>query len=310
MNYEESIKSYWNYWCYYKRVLRNKITGVETLIESKSYSPSVFGLVRAGIKKFDLSSTEEIIEYYLTALKPPIIRMCNQDLPVSAEFTLNFSEHSLNEGEVKIEVKIKPWANSSGSAWTSATEITYQDISEYYIPFDLSISTYDSTIYEKIQEADLSGEKVEFDNVIQTFQKFLQDQSTGFILSATGGYCEIYGPSHDLYFLRPKFVIDQPTVQRFHCNVDLDTEIKAASKIKGVCRDREGAIITGHQCKISAFDPYSFEVIGTGLSSSVDGSFLVDIEYKVGNPVIVSFVDETLSLYGTEIMVSVSESTV
>jgi len=152
MGYEESIKSYWDYWCYYKRVLRNKVTNVEILIGSGSFIPSTFGLVRIGIKKFDLSSTEEIVEYYVTAFRPKILRICNQDSPVSAELVLNFLQHFLNKEETKIEMTIKPFANSNGFSWTTTTEIIYEDIYEHYIPFDLEEATYNSSIYEKIQE--------------------------------------------------------------------------------------------------------------------------------------------------------------
>jgi len=310
MAYEESVVDYWNYWCYFQRILRNKTTGAKTFLESGIFIPDSFGIVRSGEKKFDLNASEEIIENYLTALKPDLDKMNVQNSPISTTFLLNFLQATLNDGEVELNITIKPWANSSGSSWTTSTEITYEDILEHYIPFDVPLENYDSTLYEKTVSADLSANNVKFDDIIQTFYKFMQGNSIGFTISAKGGYCDIYGPSSNLYFLRPKFTITQIVGGRLGSNFLLDTEIKAASKVKGVCKNRSGDIITGSQCRIIVMDSDKNNLVGTGLSSAADGSFLIDIEKKVGHSVIVSFVSNDQSLLGTEIMVSVSGDTV
>ena len=299
---EEELIASWEYWCYYKRYIRNKITGDSYLSETGKFIPTLTGMVRIGIQISDLSDTEELINYYITALQPNVIRMCRTDFPLSAKVTVYFREYRLNSGKTAIPITVKCWANLSGIDWVTSTPITYEDISEHYIPFDLDEDSYVASTYEKTENMNLSLLTVEIQNLEYTFEKFMLNGSIGFIFDATGGYGEMYGPASSSTYLRPKFTIVQNVSNRMKSNIFLDTEIVSESKIKGVCRDRNRNIITGVQCKITVFDPDTYEVLGTGLSSAADGSFLITTTAKVGNPVVVSFVEDGQSISGTEIM--------
>lgn len=312
MTIEETISSYWNYWCYFERVVKNRYSGKEILVGSGNYVPEIFGMMRIGEKVSRLNSSEDIVERYLSAFKPDISRMCDQDYPTVVELTLRFLSHEINSGETEINVTVKPFANDNGRSWATTSPISYNLIKEHYVPFDITLATYISNLseYEKTESINQSENRVYFGNLILLMWKFMQKNSIGFTISASGGICNLYGPSYTLYFLRPLLTVRQVVDTRMRSNVILDTQIAAEAKVKGKCKDRDGNVITGRQCRVIAFDPSDYEILGTGLSSSSTGSFLFSINYKVGYPVIVSFIDDVSDITGCEVMTSLSKDTV
>jgi len=209
-----------------------------------------------------------------------------------------------------LPVTIKPWANSHGIGWTSDDIISYTDIVNYYIPFDLTVATYVSATYEKSVNVEANEYSVRAIDLEATFDKFLQQQTIGFAVTATGGYADVYGPEYASSDVRPQFVIEQSVSNRFHGpHIALDTEIAGSSKVKGVCRDRTGVILTGERCKITVCDQYNYKILGTSYSSSADGSFLTDVSCKVGESVVVGFCQTNNGISGSEIMTTVSPST-
>ena len=291
MTVGETINSYWNYWCYYEKYIRNKTTGSSFLSNTGIFVPEIFGSLRIGVKKADINDTEESITYYLTALKPNIIRMCKDDYPLSAKIRLNAREAVLNEGETIIPVTLSNWENPNDDGWITGTSISYT-----------AMNNYSSAIYKETANADLSGLKIEIEDLEAIIHRFFKGWSNGFLLNATGGYCELYGPSNIFSYMRPTLTIVQNVSNRLKTDIVLDIEIKAESEVKGVCRDRNRSIITGHQCRITVLDPDTYDIIGTGLSSSLDGSFLVTTTAKVRSPVIVNFIETSQSISGSEIM--------
>jgi len=300
----------WDFWCYYKKVLRNRINNAETLIETGKYLHSNSGILRFGTKSAMQSSTEEIRDYYLVVFKPNIGRLPQQDYPSSAKLSIILSTVVLNVGNSSIVGKIKCWYHPNGRFWTSSDNVGFNNINEYFVPSDILTTDYDSSIYEKSETIGTNNLTVEFDEIEQIFWKFMRGKTTGFTLSATGGYCDIYGSEYNPYTLRPQFTIGQTVSSKMHSNLVIDSEIKALSRIKGTCKDRNGNALTGIQCRITAFDPDEYKIIGTGLSSAADGTFLIDIDYRVGDNIIVSFVNEVQSISGSEIMKTVSYNTV
>ena len=233
------------------------------------------------------------------------------DTPSSVKLMLYFSLVVLNDGIFQLPVTIKPWANSSGTAWTSDTTISYNDIVNHYIPFDLTAATYVSATYEKSKNIAADAYNALVIDLEATFDKFLQGQTTGFMATATGGYADVFGPEYDSLTIRPTFSVEQTVSNRFHGpHITLDTEISGLSKVKGVCRDRDGVIITGIQCRIVACDTNDYKILGTGLSVSANGSFLISVDCKVGKQIAVSFYDSSNALTGSELMTTVSYSTV
>ncbi len=305
---DEIIIENWEYWCYYKNIIRNKVTGAEVLISSGRYVPEIVGLLKLGEKKSDINSTEELIESYVIAIRPNFRRLDYTVVPSVALLGFSFSVVILNENETIFNPKIKCWANSDGTEWTSDTIITYDSINDYYIPFDLTVATYDLGIYEETGEVESSEYSVILENLEQMFYKFMQSQTIGFILTGAGGHTEVYGPTYSVTTVRPYFNISQ-AIDRMRNYVYADTEIQAKSKVKGVCRNREGSIITGVHCDVIVFDIYDHNVIGSGYSSVADGSFLVDVDERVGAEVVVSFSEFRQNIAGSEIMTTVSYNT-
>jgi|GEM_PF-5891799 len=309
-SYNISISDSWNYWCYYRRVLRNKNTGALVDLSSGKYSPSTEGLLRVGEKISSLNINEEIIEYTVIALKPDLKRFSVQDIPSSVRLILYLGGVVLNSGNFQLSVTVKPWANSSGLLWTTDTIISYNSIIDYYIPFDLTAATYVTATYEKSVNVEIGGYAAVVKYLESTFDKFARRQSIGFMITATGGYANVFGPTYESLTVRPKFTVEQVVSNRFHGpHITMDAEIIGRSKVKGVCRDRSGAIITGKQCRIIACDKDDYKILGTGLSS-VTGAFLVDLECKVGEFVVVSFYESGDVLTGSEMMTTVSNNTV
>lgn len=293
MAIEETINSYWNYWCYYEEYVRNKITGSSFLSNTGIFIPEIFGSVRIGVKRADINDNEESVVYYITALKPNISRMCKDDFPLSAEIRLNAREALLNEEETIIPVTLSNWENPNDDGWITSTPISYG-----------AMNDYSSDIYKETANADLSGLVIEIEDLETIVHRFFRGWSNGFLLNATGGYCELYGPSSSFLYMRPTLTIVQNVSSRLKSNITLDVEIRSESEVEGVCRDRNRNIITGYQCKITIFDPDTYDIIGTGLSSPSTGSFVVTTSAKIGNPVVVNFTEETQSISGSEIMIT------
>ncbi len=312
MAIEEKITDYWQYWCYYETVIRNKNTGAEIPIGTGSFIPTTFGLMRIGERVTKLTSTTETVERYVSAFKPNIALMCNQDVPTKATLALRFLQHEVNSGESRINMKVKPFANDNGRQWTTNSKISFDLINSHYVPFDMTEAAYSgsTSTYEKTTEVDLSNNRAEFQDLEQLFFKFLRGQTIGFTLTADFGWCEMYGPSYTSYFLGPSFEIYQIVSARVQINIDLDTEITASCKVKGVCKDRNGNVIKGIQCRVIVFDPDDYKIIGTGLSAAATGVFLVTATYKVGYPVAVAFIDDTNNITGSEIMITLSTSVI
>jgi hypothetical protein len=309
MAYTENIISSWNFWCFYKKTIRNKQTGLETFLDSGKFFHDTSGIIRAGIKISDISSTEEIVERTVSVFKPDITRMNNADIPTLAKFKIYFLGCVANMGNPSVDVTIRPWSYQAGLAWVTTTpQVTYEILNNNYLPFDVALEDYDSDIYEYSKEVNLNATSVTFLDLEQTFYKFLQKQCSGFLITAENGYCDIFSPNYSTVGLRPFFTINQITTGLIYNMVSVDFEVTALSKIKGVCRNKDGAIITGKQCEITIFDPNDYKIVGAGLSS-LDGSFLVSANYKVGLPVVVSFTDETQEICGSEIMITVSNLT-
>ena len=288
---EETINSSWNYWCYYEEYVRNKITGSSFLSGTGIFVPAISGSLRIGVKVININATEESVVYYITALKPNFSRMNKDDYPLSVEIRLNAREAILDEGETVIPVTLSNWENPNDNGWITSTPISYE-----------AMNDYSSATYKETANADLSGLKIEIENLEEIIHRIFRGWSNGVVLTATGGYCELYGPSSLLSYLRPTLTIVQNVSHRLKSNITLDIEIKSESKVVGVCRDRNRNIITGYQCRITILDIDSYEIIGTGLSSSSDGSFSITTIVKPRIPVIVNFVEESQSLSGSEII--------
>lgn len=288
---EETINSSWNYWCYYEEYVRNKITGSSFLSKTGIFVPSISGSLRIGVKRADINDTEESITYYTTALKPNVSRMCKDDYPLSAKIRLNARTALPNEGETVIPVTLSNWENPNDDGWITSTPISYG-----------AMDDYSSATYKETANADLSGLKIEIEGLRTIVHRFFRGWSNGFLLTATNGYCELYGPSSIFSYMRPTLTIVQNISNRLKTDIILDIEIRCESEVKGVCRDKDRNVITGHQCNITVFDPDNYDIIGTGLSSAIDGSFLVTTSAKIGNPVVVSFVEEIQGLSGSEII--------
>jgi len=308
--YNVTISEAWDYWCYYHRVIRNKNTGTVINLDSGKFNPLTSGFLRVGKKISEIDDDTEIIEYTTIALKPDLKRVSNQDTPNSVRLMLYLPVVVLNEGDIQLSVTVKPWANSSGINWTSDNIICYDDIVDHYIPFDLTVATYVSSTYEKSVNVEADEYRAEIIDLEATFDKFLLGQTIGFAITATNGYADVYGPEYTSLTVRPQFAIEQTISNRFHGpHIILDTEIVGSSKIKGVCRDKDRIIITGRQCRVTVYEKDSYRILGTGLSASIDGAFLVSLECKTGELVIVSFYDSSGVLTGSEIMTTVSSNT-
>ena len=290
---EETINNYWNYWCYYEEYVRNKVSGSSFLSGTGIFIPEIFGSLRIGVKVADINDTEESVTYYITALKPNVSRMCKDDYPLSAKIRLNAREALVNENETIIPVTLSNWENPNDDGWTSSAPISYG-----------AMNNYSSDTYKKTANADLSGLVIEIENLEAIVHRFFRGWSNGFILTATKGYCELYGPSSLLSYLRPTLTIVQNVSSRLKTDIILDIEVKSESKVVGVCRDRNRNIITGYQCRVIILNIDTYEIIGSGLSSSSNGSFSVTVDIKPRYPVIVAFVEESQSISGSEIMVT------
>ena len=311
MTIEESISKVWDFWCYFERSKRNKSTGSETFLESGKYNPNIEGLLRIGTKINNINSTEEIVERYLVALKPNIYRMNTDSFPANASLNLNFYSYELNSENSQLPMKIVPFANISGADWDSDSVITYYDIKDHLKPFDMTQSIYDikKNLFEKTVYMNLEDKKITFESIENIVWKLLRSNSIGFTLSASGGYCTLYGPTYSMYFLRPFLEIMQSVPARVHNNSFLDTEIVAEGRVKGKCVDKDGILITGKQCRIIVFDMDKYTILGTGLSNSSNGEYLITTTSKIGDPVIVSFLNETDEICGSEIMTTLSKDT-
>jgi hypothetical protein len=309
MTVQENIYSSWEFWCYFERSKRNKLTGSESFLEQGKYNSTNSGVLRVGTKISSINSNEELIERYLVALKPNLKRMFGQGVPTYSSLELQFLNCLLNLNETSIKMKIKPFANSSGVGWNSESSISYYDIKDYYVPFDLSQNDYNDNknLFEKIVNVNISEKNILFEDLENVCWKLLKEKSIGFTLSATGGYCSLYGPTYSMFFLRPKINITQVVPARKHCHAILDLEIAIEGKIKGKCVDKNGVLITGKQCRIIVFDMDEYKIVGTGLSNSSTGEYLINTVSKKNDPVIVSFLNESDQICGSEIMTTLSK---
>jgi hypothetical protein len=256
-----------------------------------------------------LNPSEEWVEETVLVVQPPRGRLPIADVPSSAGLVLFFSDVELNDDESNLIVKVSPWANLDGSGWVSETNGSFSDFRDHYIPFDLSPSTYDSSIYELTSSVSLFDYGVTIAGLEGTFYKFLQKETTGFLITASNGYADCYNPSFESLGSRPKFNVNIVISGQNGALLNLDVEVRGRAKIKGVCRDRNGAIMTGSNCNIVAFDPNSHKVIGSALSD-LDGSFLFEVNSKVGENIAVSFTESTRGIFGAEIMKTLSFETV
>jgi len=309
-SYNESIIDAWDYWCYFQKIKRNKNTGSELIISSDVFIPSVPGLLRVGEKISDLSTTYEIIERTVIALRPDLTRLGLQDLPFEAKLMLYFYSIGLSEGYSTLSMTVKPWANPNSSDWNLDTKITYEDLTDYYIPFDLDSFTYSPSLYEAENEIRPDEYSSLFGDIKNLFIAFMQGDAGGILILAENGYADVFGPGCPSSTIRPYVKTSQTVTGRMSSFLSVNTEVTSESKVKGVCRDREGNIITGKQCRIIIFNKDNLKILGTGLSSAQTGAFLINASCKVGELVSVNFLDSNESIAGCELMTTVSKNTI
>ncbi len=310
MAYSEEIIENWNYWNYFRRVVRNKNTNSETLLETGRYVPVTTEMFRIGVKISDLTETEEIREYYAATFKPNIRRMCNQDYPSSVTLRILSSVVGVNSDQTEVTGYAKTWYHVDARSWVSTDDLSYSILTDFSIPSDVAAEDYVAEDYTEESLIKTGDVYIDFYDLEAIFWKYMRDKTTGFTLSATGGYVDFYSPNYSPVTFRPQFIISQTVSSRQYSGMVLDAEIKALSRIKGVCKNKYGVAITGSQCDVIAFRPDTYRIVGTGSSSAVDGSFLIDVDYKVGEDVAVSFINSGLSISGTELMTTVSYDTV
>jgi hypothetical protein len=299
----ERIISTWNYWNYYKNFIQNISTGVLSEVSSGKYTHATAGLLRFGEKKTKISSTENLIKKTIAVFKPSMQRVSNSEEPSIASLKIYLYANTLNDLETKITANFKSWANALGVTWTSATNASYDAFKGFYVPFD--VTTYAPTTYEDNATVYTNSYILEFDEIINSLYKFYQDQTTGFTISATGGYCDIYGPAYSSNYKRPILDIKQIVTGKMYNYIPVDIEVTARSKVRGLCRDYNGTVISGKQCRIIIFDIDNYKIIGTGLSD-LSGNFLIENSAKYNTEVVVSFLQETDNICGSEIMTTIS----
>jgi hypothetical protein len=308
-SYDESIIEAWDYWCYFQKVKRNRLTGFEIIIDSGEYVSSTENLLRVGERVSYLDSTYDLVEKTVVALRPDLSRLCLSDLPIKVDLMLYLLSVVLTDGESVVELTVKPWANPSSSVWTSETEITYDDLVNYYIPFDLTSLTYSPSEYEVSVNIESDKYNAFVENIDTLFIAFMQEDSGGILITAEKGYVDVFGPGYSSSTIRPYIKTIQTITGRSYSFFDLDTEVTATSKVKGVCRDREGNILTGERCKVVVCDKDNYKILGTSYSSSANGSFLTTVNCKAGKLVIASFYRSSDKISGSELMVTVSKNT-
>ena len=299
----------WNWWCYHNTYMRNILTGNINQLSTGRYNSGTDGLSRIGTNKVMLNLSEEWVEETVLVVQPPRGRLPIADIPSSVSLNLFFSGVELNDDESNLIVKVSPWANIDGLGWVSETDSSFSDFKDHYIPFDLSPSTYNSSIYESTSSVSLFDYGATISELENAFYKFLQKETTGFLITASNGYANCYNPNFGSLGLRPKFNVNIVISGQSGALLNLDIEVRGRAKIKGVCRDRNGAIMTGSNCNIVAFDPNSHKIIGSALSDS-DGSFLFEVNSKVGENIAVSFTEPIRGIFGAEIMKTLSLETV
>jgi len=292
----------WDVWCFFRRMLFNSNTLSETLINEGEFSPPVSGILRSGIKEYSINSTEKIREYYAIAFSPDISRLCNSDYPMTSKLRIDVESCVLNAGETEFVGTIKPWAKSGGIPHS------YLDIVDNYIPFD--VTSYDAEIYETQDSITPSEYYFQFEDIIATIWKYMKSQSSGFMLVGQNGIVDIYGPEYSSVSFHPALTIIQTISNKRKYKINLQTEIKSLSKIKGVCNDKDGNRVTGSSCKVYVFSLSFVDLIGSGESNSANGTFLIEVEAKYLEQVLVTYFNESENIFGSEIMRTVSKVTV
>ncbi len=299
----EILVDSWEEICIFRRTKRNKITGSEFILDEGIYSPPVNGILRIGEKVSSLDSTYNLVEKYIYVFKPNISRLFQgTDSPFVVYLNLYLSSLVLNSGFSSLFVKIKPWANLNYIDWDSNSVPSLEEVEEYYIPFNLTESTYIFSTYEFEEEKVLNNVDCKFKEMKDLFQSFVERNIIGFSISGRNGYIDIFSKDYENnYELRPSFYVRNHIPYTNYNFIQLDIEIVGKSHIIGVCRNRNGEIITGENCKILVFDLSSNALIGSGLSE-LDGSFRVRTSCKSGTLISVIFINESLEINGSEIM--------
>ena len=306
MDTQYDIIEGWDYWCYFYKARRNKNTNSETLIDSGKFIESTPGLLNIGTKIDNLSSSEEIIERTVIAIKPKIQRIHNQCVPDYVSLDLSLAAIVMNDDADRFVITVKPWANLNGTSWTSDTVLTYWDLVGHHVPFDVDVEDYEKETFEKIAILEQVEYRATIEDLSQAFGKFLENRSTGFLITAEGGYSGIYGPTYATIASRPQFSVSQTIPGRTQARILLSTEMEAKSKVRGRCKNRLGVPITGVQCRVTIFNLSHDRILGTGLSASSDGSFLITVNVKIGTRVIVAFAETSSSISGGAIMLTES----
>lgn len=307
----ETITDSWEFLSHYKRIKRNKITKSESLLGYGKYIPSYTGIYRVGRKISELDSTYDIIEDTVLVLKPNISRIyIGSSTPYSASFRVYFSSVILNEGEFSCSLTLKPWANSGYIDWESSTTVSYEDIVDYYIPFNLDASTYTSSVYEKTFSNITTGTtSALYTGIKELFYSFLKENIIGFVLIGNNnGYINVFNSNYlQLDTVKPQFLISQTIPYCGQYYSKLDIEISGKSHVIGACRNRNGELIAGSQSKIAIYDIDSHNLIGSGLSD-LNGGFRIQTKCKSYDKVLVTFVNETENINGCEIMTTFASS--
>lgn len=307
-SYRESIIDAWDYWCSFQKVKKNRFNGSEVIIDEDVYSPTTAGMLRVGEKVSYLDTTYDIIEKTAIALKPDLSRLSLLDYPSNVDLMLYFSSVILTNGGTSLSITAKPWANANAGNWDKDTEITYDDIVGYYIPFTETSSSYLASTYEVTNSISSNGAASLFKAITNLFIAFMGTSSTGILITATGGYANIFGPGYSSLTVRPSIKVVQTITGKASSFFTLNTEVVSESKVKGVCRDRNGTIIIGRECDIIVFDRNNYKILGTGTSNSATGQFLVSVSCKLGELVVVSFLDSSRNIAGSELMTTFSRN--
>jgi len=297
-----TIEESWEYWCYYRRVIRNKASGEETLVQEGRYLPSVTNVLRIGSMVSEMNASEDLVEYTALAIRPAILRLHVGLIPLDASLLFSFSALIFNGSNSSAKFTLKPWANASGEDWISSTEITYGDIVEHYIPFNLAEETYDPDTYEKEIEIAVSAGGLFFSEIQNTLYTFLTDNAYGMFIVGEDGYADVYSPQYTYEDLRPQLGVTQVVPFTGYNYTTMATEITGKSHVIGVCRDLDGEAITGVSCLVAVFDLSDRSLLGSGSSDPIDGSFRIKTECKSYTTVILTFVNESLGINGSELM--------
>jgi len=304
--YKREVTSAWQWVVYYKESLYNVSTRSETIVGSGKYVSADEGISIVGKKITEISTTLQIWTEHVAALRFDYSQLSRSHEPDEATFRLGLLSVVANAGFNDVTIKIKTFRNDSFPSWNEDSALTFDDIYHYDIPIDEM--SYSETFEDTALISSANG-SVTFDNVIIPMWKFLNQQTHGFQIQAENGYAEIFDVEYISTFLRPRFNITQIGDKQVNF-MNMECAVIGKAKVKGTCRNKRGDVITGSACDITVFDPDTQKVLGTGTSTPATGGFLVTVDSKVGNAVIVSFANTTENISGAEIMNTVSYDTV